>query len=312
MPQDAERTGADDVEETSGELVSDEHSVATIEKDDPVASEIRKRIRARIDAGEIQLPRQPEVASWILDFTKSSDASVRDVIRHVRADPALAGKLLEVANSAAYAGSNHVYSLQMAIVRLGLNRVSEIALSLSGATKNFAREKRSNLLARQWKYQTATAFACEELARLVPTELPEHGFLTGLFHAVAAPAIVDVIGELERAGEIAHQSDSRILGLLDRLTNELTLRIVRAWNAPTAAVDAIRFQDGKLRDRRGKPLAHILVCGKAIATELGMGTRPQPIVFETVRDFHFLKLDTLGVEPVRDAVLDKMMQVAKV
>jgi HD-like signal output (HDOD) protein len=283
-----------------------------IEKDDPVATAVRGVIAQKLEDGEIRIPRLPDVASRILDFTKNPDASAKDVIRHVRSDPVLAGKILERANSAAFAGSQPVYSLQMAIVRLGMTSVSELAVELSGGAKGFAKEKRSNLLARKWKFSMATAFACEELARQVASEHPESAFLTGLFHAVAAPAIVETIGDLERAGEVPPQNDSRVHGLLDKLTTELSLLVVRTWAPPKEAVEAIALQDAKIRERRGKPMAHLLVCGKAIATELGMGARPMPIDFQACRDFHYLKLEPESkIEPARDAVMDKMLQVTR-
>ena len=66
------------------------------------------------------------------------------------------------------------------------------------------------------------------------------------------------------------------------------------------------------RQRRGKPTAHLLVCGKAIATELGMGARPCPIDFPSCRDFHYLELDQEArVEAAREAVMDKMLQVTR-
>lgn len=289
-----------------------EATAVSIEKGDSVATQVRQRIQDKLEAGEIQIPRLPEVASRILDFAQNPEASAKDVIRHVRSDPVLAGKILEIANSAAFAGSQPVYSLQMAIVRLGMTKVSELAVGLTGGHKNFAKEKRSNLLARQWKFSMATAFGCEELAREVTGAQPESGFLTGLFHAVAAPAIVETIGDLERAGEIQPQSDSRVYGLLERLSTELSVMVVRTWAAPKEAVEAVALQDAKIRERRGKPMAHLLVCGKAIATELGMGSRPTPIDFQACRDFHYLKLDAEAkVEAAREAVMDKMLQVTR-
>jgi HD-like signal output (HDOD) protein len=159
----------------------------------------------------------------------------------------------------------------------------------------------------------ATGFACEELAKQVAGENPESAFLTGLFHDVAAPVIVDIVEEMEHESAVPAQSDARLHGHLDRLTTELSVRIVRSWGTPKPAVEAIELQDAKVRDRRRKPLAHLLVCAKAVAMELGMGTRPRPIDFAACRDFHFLKLDDDSkVEPAREAVMDKMLQVAKV
>ncbi|GJM44652.1 MAG: HD family phosphohydrolase [Gemmatimonadota bacterium] len=283
-----------------------------VEKRDPVVDEVRGLLERRIASGDVDLPRHPDSASRILDLAKNPDASMKDILRQVRTDAALAGRILEVANSAAYAGSQNVYNLKMAVVRLGLTRVGELALEMSGATKHFQKDKRSNMLARIWKFSLATGFACEALAKSVPSEQEEGAFLTGLFHDVASPLVVQCIGRLERSGTIPPQADSRVLGILNAISGEFTERLVGSWNVPKASLEAIHLQHAKVRERRGKPLAHLLVCGKAVAAELGMGVRPVPLDYAQCRDFHFVGLeDERKVEPAREAVIDKVIQLSR-
>jgi HD-like signal output (HDOD) protein len=283
-----------------------------VAQEDPVVTELRKLMDARIAADDVELPRHPDVAARILHLAETSDASMRDVMRHVRTDPALAGRLLEMANSAAFAGAQPVYSLKMAVVRLGLTRVGEIAFGMSGASKNFHTDKRSNMLMRMWKYSLAVGFVAEELARLVPGETPDAAFLTGLFHNVAGPLVVECVGRLERSGAVAPQSDSRVLGLVESLAGEYTQRVLQAWGVPRTSLDAIALQDAKIRERKDKPLAHLLVCAKALAAELGLGVRPRPLDFTHCRDFRALSLDNdAKLEPVREATLDKMIQAGR-
>ncbi len=281
-----------------------------IEKGDSVVGRIALLVEQDIKKESLEIPRMPHVAAKILEFAHSTDASTKDVIRQVRTDPVLSGKLIEMANSATYAGSQPVFSLKGAIIRLGLHRVGEAAMEMSGTVKSFQKEKRSNMLTRLWKYSLATGFACEALTKDVPSECEDSAFLTGIFHAVAAPVIVDSVGRLERSGSVPAQSDSRVLGLLDQLTVPLTGRIVRRWNLPKEAREAIRLQNLKVRDRRGKPLAHILVCGKRIVQELGIGTRPEPIDFDRDRDFKFIdRFEDQRLEPIRACVRDKMIEI---
>ncbi len=283
-----------------------------VEKRDPVVDEICGAIDESIRSEDVELPRHPDVAARILDLAKDQNASMKDILRQVRTDPALAGRILEMANSAAYAGSQPVYSLQMAIVRLGIVKVGEVAFEMTGGMRNFQKDKRSNMLVRLWKYSMATAFACEELAKKVNGEQPETGFLTGLFHNIASPLIVETIGRLEREGLIAHQSDARVLGILDEIGDTYTVKLVNSWNVPKPSAEAVRLQHAKVRDRRGKPLAHLLVCGKAVAAEMGMGVRPEAIDFNQCRDFHFLRLDDhVKIEPARDTVIEKMIQLSR-
>jgi HD-like signal output (HDOD) protein len=283
-----------------------------IAKDDPVAQAVGRLISEELETVGLEIPRLPHVASRILECLKDSNASTKDVLRHVRMDPVIAGKLIEMANSAAFAGSQHVFSLKMAVIRLGLRKVSEVAFDLSADQKAFHHKKRGHILTRLWKYSTATAIACEELSKNVSRVEGEAAFLTGLFHAVAKPAIVNAIGKLERTEGIPSQNEARVMALLDHLSTELTAKIVRNWNLPKTVQDAVRLQDLKTRDRRDKPLAHVLVCAKLIAADLGIGVRQQGFVIEEQRDFKMIGLlEEERLDVVRDAVQDKIFEIAK-
>ena len=93
---------------------------------------------------------------------------------------------------------------------------------------------------------------------------------------------------------------------------KFTLKVVKAWKVPKPSCEAILLQHGKLRERRKKPLAHLLVCAKALAAEMGMGVRPTPVDFAAVRDFHYLGLDADDkLESAREVALEKMIQVSR-
>lgn len=264
----------------------------SIDRSDPVAKRVCELFDADMRAAELEIPRLPHVAAPILEFVNNPRVSNQEVIRYIRMDPVLSGRILETANSAVFAGSQPISNLQMAILRLGLRKVSEIALEMSNEMKVYHGRKRGALLDRLWKFSIGTAFACESLAQFGPRDAREGAFLTGLFHAVASPAIVGAVGRLERrTGGIPTQSDERVLGLMNLLSTDLSLRVLESWYLPKEIQDAIRLQDGSARDRRGKPLAHLLACGKLLAAEMGIGVRSQSIDLRKSRDFWYLRID---------------------
>jgi HD-like signal output (HDOD) protein len=262
-----------------------------IPSDDPVARRIVASIEEDIRASALEIPRLPYVAAPILEFVNNPRISTTEIVRTIRMDPALAGKILEVANSAVFAGSQTISGLSMAIRRLGLRKVSEVALELSSEMKVFHGRKRAAFLDRLWRQSLATAFACEALAEHVGREVRESAFLTGLFHAVASPAIVTTIGRLERRSPgIPSQSDERVLGLMNLLSTHLTIQVLESWCVPQEIPDAIRLQDVSFAERKGRALAHLLVCGKLLTWELGVVGKPQPIELARARDFGALRI----------------------
>ena len=274
--------------EDRGELLPEAEKV---ERNDPVLRQVIKLCEEELGAEELRIPRPTAVVDRVLGTLRNSDVSTREVIRHIRLDPVLSGRLVELANSAAYAGSHPTFSLEMAVVRLGLNRICEAADALADQGPEDAENGRSTIFSCQWMSAVATALACEALAKSVPSIEEGAGYLTGLFHEAGDPLVVRCIGRLERSDALEPQSAGRVLGIVEKLSQRITGRVVRRWSTARLAQDAIRLRTHKLRDRRGRPLAHLLACGRALVDELGVGREPTPIDLTECRDFKFLQLD---------------------
>ena len=71
------------------------------------------------------------VVSRVIELLADPDFSVGHVRQAIEEDPALATRVLTVANSAAYASISPCASVQQAIVRLGADTVRELLISLS-------------------------------------------------------------------------------------------------------------------------------------------------------------------------------------
>lgn len=77
------------------------------------------------------LPTLPGVAMKIIGLLNDDDVDVDALTNAIQRDPALAAKLLRVANSPIYGSSRGVESLKQAVVRLGLRSTQSLALSFS-------------------------------------------------------------------------------------------------------------------------------------------------------------------------------------
>lgn len=80
---------------------------------------------------DIRLPTAPAIAARILDAVRDDGDSYRSLAAVIAADPALAARLLSVANSSLYALPHKVTRIEQAIALLGLNLVKNIALSFA-------------------------------------------------------------------------------------------------------------------------------------------------------------------------------------
>ena len=77
------------------------------------------------------LPTLPAVALKIIEVSKDPDISLHEVSAIISSDPAIAAKLLKVANSSLYSQRRSLSNLREALTLLGFNASLTIALSFS-------------------------------------------------------------------------------------------------------------------------------------------------------------------------------------
>lgn len=79
---------------------------------------------------EIQeLPAIPAAVTRLLVALDSTGSDAREVAHILESDPALATKVLRLANSVAYAAAEKSGNVQRAVVRLGYSNIKGLALS---------------------------------------------------------------------------------------------------------------------------------------------------------------------------------------
>lgn len=143
---------------------------------DALWTELARRLEAT------PLTTQPEVAARCVELCSSPDAGLREFGEAVRADPALSGRLLKLANSAFFAQREAITSVERACVVLGLERLKGVALGFYISRPGTGAEgaRIAALSRRVWGESLYRACVATELARTVAPQLVAEAFLVGL------------------------------------------------------------------------------------------------------------------------------------
>ena len=125
----------------------------------------------------------PEVTTRIVEIVEDPRATARDMHDVVRADPALAAKILKVVNSAFYGLPSQIASLERAITMLGLSAVKNIALAAS-LSRMFRAEAVSEQFAARdlWQHCVAVGVCARELSASTEWAQRDEVFVAGLVH----------------------------------------------------------------------------------------------------------------------------------
>ena len=129
------------------------------------------------------LPSLPEVVSYLMHSFKDDSADVDTIAHHINSDPAIVGRLLAAANSAASGLSTRIFSAKQAFMVLGADRVVSIILASALAYRYEVRGKAfdSYLL---WQHSIGVATCARALAEQNGRIDPELAFTCGLLHDI--------------------------------------------------------------------------------------------------------------------------------
>lgn len=177
---------------------------------------------------------------------RQGDASARRLSQLIEGSPALAARVLRVANSAFYAPPTSVVSLNRAVVLLGNALLRQLVLtSLIASRQALGRSPRQALaVARLMGDAVRSAVVCRSLADAKRTVPPDDAFSAGLLHDLGHIYLIDGMGDPYAAHFI------QSLGQCDGMERELELTgtthqdvgaiFAAEWNLPPVIQETMR------------------------------------------------------------------------
>jgi HD-like signal output (HDOD) protein len=135
----------------------------------------------------VDLPSFPEIAIRVRRVLADPDSSADQVVRVVGSEPALAARLMRIANSASFNRSGRaVADLRTAISRIGYNMVRSAAISFAMAQIRNANKLAGleHYLKDLWERSTRVAAFGFVLARSAGGVNPDEALLGGVLHGI--------------------------------------------------------------------------------------------------------------------------------
>ncbi|UFS72377.1 HDOD domain-containing protein [Geomonas sp. RF6] len=208
-------------------------SIQRLEQRERERHERRKsleKIKERIRKGDFHLPALPDMIMHLLAVVEDEKSTFNDMVRTIMTDQVLVSRVLKVANSPLYAAGERIDSIHLALARMGMRSILNIAiafkmnaLSVPGAPQ----AKLQGVLDDAIK----TAFVASGLARGARLD-PEEAFLGGLMHDLGKT----VIFSLAPAALI---DDPVFEELVAEMHGEIGALIARKWHYPDSIGDVI-------------------------------------------------------------------------
>lgn len=198
------------------------------------------RLRAQVD-----FPSPSRVAVEVIGLAQNPDIEISKVATAISKDPAMAAKLLRIANSAFYAQRRPSQNIRQSLVIIGLNAALTLALSFSLVSTLRACKPNGIDYKRYWRRTLLAATATRAFAERICKGRDEDAFLSGLLQDVATLAIdrasADFYGELPQGATHKQQVEYERARLGNKDHAHYGGELLRAWRLPTSLCQSVQY-----------------------------------------------------------------------
>ena len=200
-----------------------------------------------------RLPTPPGVGITVLKITQRDDFSTEELGRAISTDPALTGRLLQIANSVTHAGVRPATTVADATMRLGVRAVRNVALGFSllsahrtGTCPRFDYD-------RFWSASLARAVAAQAISERLRVGVPAEAYILGLLADIGRLALASVHPK-EYARILADDKarDPQAVAALEREAfdidhSETAALLLEQWGIPRQLRDAVLVHESEER-----------------------------------------------------------------
>ena len=254
------------------------------------------QLAAETSSGTVDLPCFPDIVLRIRKALDDPKNTPERTVIIVGAEPRLAARLLQTANSAAFnPAGKPVTDLRAAITRLGHQAVQSAAMAF--AVQHMKDEESLRSIAKPlsalWKDSISVALICQLVARRTKVT-PDEAFLTGLLHGIGHLYImVRAISKAREFGD--HEA---FIDLVAGWHASIGKTVLENWGFAANMCDAVADQrDYDRKRKQSAELTDVLIVSVLLGDALRMPA-PRVIDMEDIASFATIGLTDLACREI--------------
>jgi len=213
--------------------------------------------------GSVRLISLPDVYLKVSQVLDNPASSMADIGRVISQDPALAARLLKIANSPFYGFPSRIDTIPRAVTVIGSDGLRELVL-IASVSDIFTRMA-DKFIDMQifWQHSTYCAIAARVLALQCGVLSADALFVAGLLHDVGQLLILSKVPEMARGAYLrAMDADLRLCDVEQEVLGfdhaQVGGELLRSWALPESLCDAIEHHHEPAQARHA-PIGAALV-----------------------------------------------------
>lgn len=261
-----------------------------------------------------RLPSAPGIAVRVLELCREGEAggAGKEIAELIASDPALAARVLRLANSPGTGVCREVVSIREAVLLMGVRSIKLAALGFSLAVPDENKGLGGFDLSEYWTNSHAAAVVARAAAKQTGLADGEEAYTTSLLAKVGRLALAQTV-PIEYGAAMAAVAKGQPLLETERDHvgvdhAEFGSQLLSDWALPEALIEAVRWQFEPARATgRAKALAEITRAAHAIVPAMRAGPDAVAAVLQSEAAF---KLDKAGWEALAAGVNQELASMA--
>lgn len=200
-----------------------------------------EEVQQRFAGKSFNLPTLPEIALHINKAVDDENVGAAKLASIIQYDPAITGRIIQVANSALFGPGPRIESLPEAITRIGLQSVRSIVVSV--VLRDLFRPESALIktyMKRYYEHSIRIGVICYFLAKYCKGLNADHGFLAGLLHDIG---VIPLLVVADQHAELSQQTEN-LDAVLIELKGTVGGILLRQWGfSPAYALTAEQVYD---------------------------------------------------------------------
>jgi len=261
-----------------------------------------------------EVPTLPTSVVRVMQMIEDPFCSSSDLAKVIQADPAMAVKVLKLANSSYYGFRQKISNIPQAVTLLGFATLKNTLLA-AAVFDMFRLSSTGFDLPALWKHSITSAAAAKLIAKRARYPQAEKAFTAALLHDVGKivmarflPQALAEIVELVRFEQMGmYDAERKVLGLSHPA---LGAWVLKRWGLPSPIAEAVEFHHHPTRAQTSFDLAAIVYLANILAHRAGIGNGGDDLAREVDPSvLSYFELDESTLADLQESLLFKRLEI---
>lgn len=269
--------------------------------------ELRLKLEQAFDSSKADLPLFDKTVVTIMRELSKEEPDIGKLSRIILTDQSLTTQVLKVANSSFFRRLTKVKSIDDAVLRLGINWISNIVVLLTQQDRVGSKDPvLRDCMELLWRHSVACAIGTLWVVeRKGLNAIKPEAFIAGLLHDEGKLIVLVLIDDMYKQGQIDTPiEEDTILRLMDELHPAFGYELMRTWNIPDQYSVVARDHHAEEYDR-GNILLNVVRLVDRACNSLGIGLHgEQPVELAGLPENEILDLAYETLVDLEQSLLD--------